>query len=188
MIRKARLAFAGNRTELVLLALITLLLPIDLAVKQHTSAGEVLASESISAPLTFYKMAIRPGRATFSLDVIAINGVRTVVAGGKSRRTVSVHRADTVTLFGWAFDPAAAAPAAGVTLLVGDHVEAPSYGLARQDVAAAFKSPNLTPVGFSATFGCRDLKPGHYTLSLVVISADRKSYYRNPTNVVMYLR
>ena len=126
-----------------------------------------------------------PGSATLSLDVVIIDGKKTVVAGSTSPRTFRITRNDTVAFRGWAFDPAAAAPAGGLIVQFGAKPLPAAYGLARPDVAAAYKVPNLTLVGFNGLVAGRSLHAGANPISFAVISRDLKSYYVNPSVVVL---
>lgn len=173
--------------------LIAVVLPIVVVLTRLTDAGAAARVNALEAGIprastsvpNLSKIARHTGRAVVSLDAVVIDGSPTVVAALKSRRTFRVASKDTIVFTGWAFDPAAGAPAGGLTLRVGGRDEPAGYGFSRQDVASFFKSPNLVPVGFNARVHVRDLRPGANAVSLIVISNNRKSYYVNPSDVVI---
>ena len=153
-----------------------------------TPQAPPLPASTVGPPPNLSSIRRNPGHATISLDVVVINGKSTVVAGLKKPRTFAIAPSDTVGIAGWAFDPAAAAPAGGLIVRYGMKSMPATYGLARQDVATAYNLPNVTFVGFNRTVSGRSLNKGTNPLSFAVISHDLKSYYVNPTEVVLDLR
>ncbi len=172
--------------------LVALVLPLAIFIIRHRglpgspAASAAPAGGGAVLP-ALSKLPRRSGHATVSLDSIVIDGNATVVAALRKPRTFKVKRSDTIQFLGWAFDPNAAAPAGGLFFRLGARDLGTTYGLARQDVAAAYKLPNLTLVGFNALVSGRSLHPGANTVSVVVVSHDLKSYYVNPSEVVLDL-
>lgn len=190
---KQRNAQSSTTRNIGIPVLVALLVPIGVFVLHHRAtlaepqAIALAATTSTRAP-QLSAITRHSGFAPVSLDTVAINGKATVVAGVTTPRTFRVRRADTVQLTGWAFDPAARAPAGGLDLRLGVRNSPATYGLARKDVAAAYKAPNLTLVGFNSKVKGSDLRPGANAISLIVISHDRKGYYLNPSEIVLNLQ
>ena len=184
----------GDWRAIGVLALIALLLLFGIFEWRHktnvaTPQAPVAAAPAPGQALPqLSSIAQRPGPATLSLDAITINGKTTVVAGLKAQKAFVIRPTDKVALIGWAFDPAGSQPAGGVILRFGNRNAPADYGLMRPDVATAFKSPSLEPVGFDGQFSGRNLRPGANAVSLVVYSHDREGYYVNPSDVVLNLR
>lgn len=184
----------ANWLSMGIFVLVAFLIPAAVVLSFRAAAGSaspVAVTAALVAPVTrtplppLTKIVRHAGRATVSLDVVMINGNSTVVAGLKTRRTIRVAAADKVSFIGWAVDPAVRAPAAGVVVRIGTRDERAGYGFYRKDVAAAFGSPSLAPVGFNGRVNVRDLRPGANDVSLIVVANDRKSYYVNTSDVVI---
>ena len=173
-----------------ILVLVVLMLPVEIFIVRHwglRAASVASAAAGGAAVPALSTLSRHTGHATASLDSIVIDGKPTVVAALSKRRSFNVKRSDTIQFVGWAFDPNAAAPAGGVFFRFGARDLSSSYGLTRQDVSAAYKLPNLTFVGFSALVSGRSLHEGANSVSVVVVSHDLKSYYVNPSEVVLDL-
>jgi hypothetical protein len=98
-----------------------------------------------------------------------------------------VHRTPAATsqsapliIIGFAFDDGAKTPAKGVDVVLNGETYAATYGQARPDVAAYFKNPALTDVGFTASLPAGLLAPGAHRISLRVIAADGSGYFETP--------
>jgi hypothetical protein len=96
---------------------------------------------------------------------------------------------DDWKLLGWAVDAATGKPAGGVVLLVDRKLEVPTrYGVSRPDVAAAFHEPSWSNSGFEVLLGERALPKGHHTLSIAILSNDRRAFYRTPAEWPLEVR
>jgi hypothetical protein len=83
-----------------------------------------------------------------------------------------------ITLSGWAVDNATANVAGGVILAVDETMTFPAnYGIDRPDITAALKSPVFQRSGFSVTIPPNALAVGKHTLTIKIVTTDRKSYY-----------
>ena len=83
-------------------------------------------------------------------------------------------------IIGFAFDHSKQAPASGVDVVLDGVVRPSAYGQARPDVAAYFKTPALTNVGFTASLPPGTLPAGRHRIALRVIAADGAGYYETP--------
>jgi hypothetical protein len=82
-------------------------------------------------------------------------------------------------LWGWAIDAPANKPAGGVVLILDGKTELPAkYGVERQDIAVALGNPEYAHSGYQAHLKSGDLSKGHHTAAVVIITADRRGYYR----------
>jgi hypothetical protein len=86
---------------------------------------------------------------------------------------LTVERASTYTVRGWAVDDAHHALAGDVDLAVDDRLRATFYGVNRPDVAERASEPAYRYSGVLATVPARDLSPGAHHLDLRVVSSDR---------------
>jgi hypothetical protein len=86
----------------------------------------------------------------------------------------------TITVSGWAGDPATRSTAAGLLFLVDGGKRrfdaTMGYGGDRTDVAQAFQSPAMLRTGFNASFPTSGLATGKHALELGVIRKDGRHY------------
>jgi hypothetical protein len=85
-----------------------------------------------------------------------------------------------ILLNGFGFDPVAKAPAKGVDVAIDGKAYAATYGVARADVAAYFKTPGLAATGFTLTLPAGFLVNGPHKVAVRVIAADGKGYFESP--------
>jgi hypothetical protein len=95
---------------------------------------------------------------------------------------VSVKEGKPVTVVGWAVDARQSQLAAGVAATVDGKLKiAGTYGAARPDVAQAFHSPGFTQSGLRIVVPASGLATGRHELQLLILSADRSTFYRMAT-------
>jgi hypothetical protein len=83
-----------------------------------------------------------------------------------------------ITVRGWAVDQRTKGEAGGVIVNVDGKTDVvANYGQPRPDVAANLKNPNYTNSGFIATIDASTLEKGRHTLTMRVVTADKKGYY-----------
>ena len=89
---------------------------------------------------------------------------------------VTVAASATLNVLGWAFDESKHATCGAVGLVVdGKNVFPASYGSARTDVAAFYKDPARTNVGYIIKVPARDLGAGAHATRVACIGADGAS-------------
>jgi hypothetical protein len=89
---------------------------------------------------------------------------------------------------GWAFDGAANAPASGVVLYVdNEKMYQPKYGARRDFIAELFHNSNCLFSGFDAFIPTKDLPPGWHSVSMKVVSHDKKLLYDTAVNIKFFL-
>lgn len=96
------------------------------------------------------------------------------------RKTAEIRAGQDVTVRGWAIDAPADALAGGVEIVVDGHAYKLPYFLSRADVAAAKRKEAYTDCGFLGIVSAELLPKGSHTVSLRIVSADRKTYYQSP--------
>ena len=116
----------------------------------------------------------RPEMAGFSLDVVG------QATDPLNRQPAVTSAAEPVVLMGFGFDPVAKRPAKGVDVVIDDKAYGTTYGAGRADVAAYFKSPRLTAVGFKTVLAPGLLAVGDHIAVVRVIAADGKAYFDGP--------
>jgi len=87
---------------------------------------------------------------------------------------LTVERASTYIVRGWAVDDAHRDLAGDVDLAIDDRLRATFYGVNRPDVASRASMPVYRYSGVFATVPARDLPPGLHRLDLRVVSSDRR--------------
>jgi hypothetical protein len=130
---------------------------------------EAAPTQGLSAGL-----AKRPQTAGFFLDHIG------QATDPFSKRPAVTAGAQPVLLDGFGFDPQSKAPAKGVDVVIDGVAYGTKYGIARPDVAAYFKVPALSAVGFRTTLPAGTLKPGAHTAVIRVVAADGAGFYDSP--------
>ena len=84
-----------------------------------------------------------------------------------------------LTVQGWAIDPGMSGPAAAVYLELDGKLYRASYGSPRQDIAALFHNPALSPCGFEWTMAAWELGDGPHDLKMKVLTAGRAAYFES---------
>lgn len=108
--------------------------------------------------------------------VSRINQMRAI----KNRGPVTVSADEVlVSVKGWAVDRKAEKAAGGVYVSVEGDLYPAYYGANSENVARKFGVPAYANVGFQADIPVSELEDGTNELSLIVLTSDRKAYYRN---------
>lgn len=137
---------------------------------EYETKGEKGAPPKFSETNSLQKL---DGNTAYNLDYI--NGSAFTETG-----PVVVNSAEvpTINIVGWAVDAHAQAPAGGVYFIVDGKSELKStFGADRDDVAVVYKEPNYKKSGFEITIPTSSLEKGRHTLSIRILSADKKAYY-----------
>ena len=116
----------------------------------------------------------RPQMAGFSLDAIG------PAWDPLNKQPAVVSAAEPLTLQGFGFDPVARRPGRGVDVVIDGRPYGTAYGAQRADVAAYFKAPALTAVGFHTTLPAGLVGVGDHQAAVRVIAADGKGYFDGP--------
>lgn len=93
------------------------------------------------------------------------------------RSSVPVSGTGEFKVAGWAVDAPAQSVAGGVDIIIDNTPIAAAYGIARQDVADASKTPSYRDSGFQFSMPSSRLRKGTHTFAVRIVSSDRKSYY-----------
>jgi len=109
-----------------------------------------------------------PCAAPLTAHIDSVGPVKAPASG-----PLTVERASTYTVRGWAVDDAHHALAGDVDLAVDERLQATFYGVNRPDVAERASEPAYRYSGVLGTVPARDLPPGPHHLDLRVVSADR---------------
>lgn len=95
----------------------------------------------------------------------------------------------TITISGWAVDEQAKRQAGGVFITIDDKLDIPAiYGLDRKDVAVHFKNKHYRFSGFQASFMTAVLEKGRHSISLKILTADKKGYYIANPGIVLEIK
>jgi hypothetical protein len=81
---------------------------------------------------------------------------------------------------GWALEVSKKGPAGAVDIVIDQTPYSAQYGLGRSDVATHFNRPDYAKCGFQLVLAPRQLSKGPHTVSVRVISSDKKSYNEGP--------
>lgn len=82
---------------------------------------------------------------------------------------------------GWALDPSKKSVAGGVDIVIDQVPHSARYGIERSDVSIHFKRPDYINCGYLLTLEPGQLAKGQHTVSVRVITNDKKSYNEGPT-------
>ena len=85
-----------------------------------------------------------------------------------------------VMVSGWALDEAKKTTAGGVDVVLDQVPHGAHYGVERSDVASHFNRPDYANSGFQLVVGRGQLAKGPHSVSIRVISSDKKSYSEGP--------
>ena len=91
--------------------------------------------------------------------------------GAHNADGVTIGAADTLYVIGWAYDDSKRAPCDAIGLVVDEkRVFSGSYGYARTDVAAFYKDPARTNVGYGITVPARKFGTGSHTVQVACVA------------------
>jgi hypothetical protein len=131
------------------------------------------------------KLTLAEGITLFNID--EINGRQPAQQG--VHIIIDAQQEKTITISGWAVDQPVGEAAGGVFINIDDGMDIPVlYGLDRSDVASSLNNSNYRFSGFSASFGTFILDKGQHTLSLKIVTADKKGYYQPEQTIVLEVR
>lgn len=150
---------------------------VDIAIGQSATVVQPAASSSI--PLdTLTRLS---GTTTFSID--SLNGTS---FAQPPTAPIPIPRNGSITLRGWAIDAPARMAAGGVIVSVDGAMNFPAvYGAVRQDVADTLGNPAYRQSGFNVTFPASNLSPGGHTITIKILTNDRKAYYEPDQRVAI---
>ena len=132
-------------------------------------------------PLDLSSLITLPEATQAAVEVI--NGISPNRHGAK---VVDVSQSSATRVSGWAVDSRMKKAAAGVFVQIGGHLTIRAlYGLERADVARFFRNPRYRFSGFSARIRKNMLQKGRQSLKLLVVSNDKKHYYRVDTGIIL---
>jgi hypothetical protein len=95
----------------------------------------------------------------------------------------------TITISGWAVDQKAGRAAGGVFVNVDGQIDIPTlYGSDRQSVVDVFENSRYRYSGFWASFATSVLGEGEHTLSLKIVTADKKGHYKADQEIILEVR
>ena len=95
----------------------------------------------------------------------------------------------TLTIWGWAVDQEAKNTAGGVFISIDGQIDIPAmYGGDRPDIAASLGESRYRSSGFMASFATSVVGEGQHTLSLKIVTADKKGYYDPDEKILIEVR
>ncbi len=95
-----------------------------------------------------------------------------------TQKSIQVSGVNGVAFGGWGIDEPNKSVAAGIDVVVDQVPYTAKYGIERPDVAGFFKNPAYLHCGFQYMMPAGKLPKGSHTVSLRVISKDKKTYYQ----------
>ena len=130
---------------------------------------------------------VNVGSTTF----FSIDSINDHSPTGENLDPVIIHtdRKNSITVTGWAVDDVAKDKAGGVFINIDDQLDIPAlYGLDRPDVAEHFKNKRYRFSGFAASFSTSILEKGRHTLSLKIVTTDKKGYYVSNKKILLEIK
>jgi len=85
---------------------------------------------------------------------------------------------------GWAVDEKAKDVSGGVLIDIDGKLYPSTYGTDRPDVADAYKTPSYKNSGFISEIPISEIGKGQHTLSIKILTKDKKAYYSPKTEVL----
>jgi hypothetical protein len=119
-----------------------------------------------------------------------IDSINNNQLGQQGNNTISIsQQEETLTILGWAIDQQAQNTAGGVFVCIDGRINIPAlYGLNRPDVAQALHNGRYRSSGFLASFATSVLGEGQHTLSMKIVTSDKKGYYEPDQNIVIEVK
>lgn len=102
------------------------------------------------------------------------------VSNPATQKYVQVPGSTTFAINGWALDDTNKTTAAGVDVVIDQAPYSAHYGTPRPDVAAHFSNPGYTNSGFELMVAPGQLSKGQHSVSIRIISSDKKVFYQGP--------
>ena len=118
-----------------------------------------------------------------AIDIITGDGM-----SRQNRSFVVPEEGSFIELAGWAVDADNESVAGGVYVDVDGKLFPAFYGAERGDVAKSLGDPSYRYSGFERAIPVSEIGSGTHELSVVILTADRKGYYRPDPKVVLEIR
>ena len=95
----------------------------------------------------------------------------------QQKQPIPVSTDKNLIVSGWAVDEKAKDVAGGVLIDIDGKLYPSTYGTDRPDVADAYKTPSYKNSGFVSEIAISEIGKGQHTLSVKILTGDRKAYY-----------
>ncbi len=163
----------------------TITFPADmLAAGRHTLAIKVLTNDRKSYYQPDQKVDIEIGQSLDALTRLnemtkfSIDSLNDTSFSQPPTAPIPVPRSGSIILRGWAVDTVAGTVAGGVIVSVDATTTMQAvYGVDRQDVADILGNPAYLKSGFNITIPASKLSPGTHTITIKILTNDRKAFY-----------
>ena len=106
----------------------------------------------------------------------------------QNRSVVISQEASFIKLEGWALDTSNESTAGGVYIDIDGELFPTFYGTARRDVRRYFKSEAYRYSGFERAIPLSEIGVGSHELSVVILTPDRKGYYRHDQKLALEIK
>ncbi|HEX7177606.1 MAG TPA: hypothetical protein VF240_20270 [Pyrinomonadaceae bacterium] len=143
-------------------------------------AANNVASNGASQPSSTSEIDIKSLVSVNSDTSLAMDGISGQPAKPGIPVVINPKSTPSFAITGWAVDQQAQTEAGGVIINIdGSKDVLAKYGQPRPDVAAHLKNTKYTNSGFIATMDASSLAKGRHTLTVRVVTADRKGYFEH---------
>ena len=123
--------------------------------------------------------------STVLYSITQINLERKIMA----KKKAVVHDKDQfITILGWAVDSSARSASGGVQILIDGKSYLAFCGLPSESTAKKFNVPGYGHAGFKLTMPISAIGPGQHSLSLKILTEDKKACYRPEENFVIEIK
>lgn len=124
------------------------------------------------------------------IDALSTDTESNLLGGtGKQNRSVAISQeASFIKLEGWAVDTSNESTAGGVYIDIDGELFPTFYGAEREDVRRYFKSGAYRYSGFERAIPLSEIGVGSHELSVVILTPDRKRYYRPDQKLALEIR
>jgi hypothetical protein len=145
-----------------------------------SNEGTIKRGPEEPIPANSQSLSLAQGDTDYSVDTVAN------VSQPKEPVVIDSTTTPDVTLAGWAVDSGAKTEAGGVFINVDGKTDIPmTYGTERPDVAAVNNNPRYKQSGFAGSVPVSVMGKGRHTLSLRILTFDRKNYYQPGQQIVL---
>ena len=107
---------------------------------------------------------------------------------GQIQQPIEISADKDFTISGWAIDEKEKTISGGVVIDIDAKLFLANHEMPRPDVASVLKNPALENAGFSAKIPISELGKGQHTLTLNILTKDKKAYYSPEQKVVFEVK
>jgi hypothetical protein len=106
----------------------------------------------------------------------------------QQQQPIEISADKDFTISGWAIDEKAKKISGGVIIDIDGKLFLANHGGSRPDIATGSNNPALKNAGYSAKIPISEIGKGQHTLTLKILTIDKKAYYSPEQKVVFEIK